>query len=55
MPITSNLFAFLQRYRDNTESRHLWIDALCINQPDLAEKAMQVKNMMKYLRELNWL
>jgi hypothetical protein len=47
MPITSNLFAFLQRYRDNTESRNLWIDALCINQSNLTEKAMQVKNMMK--------
>lgn len=44
--ITENLFAFLQHYRNETDAAHLWIDAICINQLDLEEKAMQVKNML---------
>lgn len=44
--ITENLFAFLQRYRENDNGVYLWIDALCINQLDLNEKSMQVRNML---------
>ncbi|KAI1177889.1 HET-domain-containing protein [Nemania sp. FL0916] len=43
--LTNNLFAALIRIRNETETRHLWVDALCINQEDNAEKTAQV-NMM---------
>lgn len=45
-PITENLFAFFQRYRHEKDVIYLWIDAICINQLDLEEKSMQVKNML---------
>jgi hypothetical protein len=32
--ITSNLYQALQHLRSNTAVRHLWIDAICINQND---------------------
>lgn len=43
--LTDNLFAALTRIRHETETRRLWIDALCINQENAAEKMAQV-NMM---------
>ncbi|KAI1194616.1 HET-domain-containing protein [Nemania serpens] len=43
--LTDNLFAALTRIRHETETQRLWIDALCINQEDAAEKMAQV-NMM---------
>ena len=46
LPITENLFAFLQRFRDQFEALLLWIDFLCINQDDMDEKATQVSNML---------
>ena len=45
-PVTENLFAFLQRYRDKSNARYLWIDYLSINQMDLEEKSVQVGNML---------
>jgi hypothetical protein len=45
-PITENLFAFIQRHRSTQEPCYLWVDALCINQFDLGEKATQVSQML---------
>ena len=43
--ITENLFAGLKRIRSSTATRRLWIDAVCINQRDDAEKSTQVAMM----------
>ena len=40
--IRSNLHSFLLRYRDPVLEKVLWVDALCISQTDLDEKARQV-------------
>ncbi|KAH9909287.1 HET-domain-containing protein [Xylariomycetidae sp. FL2044] len=47
LPILENLDAVLRRLRPRGrgESRILWIDALCIDQSSLAERAAQVKLM----------
>src|SRR5438045_170121 len=42
---TINLVAALRRLRRRTASRTLWIDAICINQADNAEKSRQVALM----------
>jgi hypothetical protein len=48
-PITSNLASFLAHYRTPTSSEHLplWIDAVCINQSNNAEKSSQISSMAK--------
>jgi hypothetical protein len=43
--ITENLFRCLQRLRYTKSDRRLWIDALCINQEDMAERGQQVALM----------
>jgi hypothetical protein len=43
--ITQNLDTALRHLRHRDSSRRLWVDALCINQADLKEKAEQVKYM----------
>jgi hypothetical protein len=43
--VTQNLFSALLALRRSTSSRVLWVDALCINQPDLGERAVQVHQM----------
>ncbi|AEO69925.1 uncharacterized protein THITE_2033124, partial [Thermothielavioides terrestris NRRL 8126] len=43
--VTANLHAALTVLRLPTEPRILWIDAICINQHDNAEKAFQVPLM----------
>jgi hypothetical protein len=47
--VTSNLYHALLNLRDSFEVRrmnlHVWIDAICINQQDLGERAAQVKKM----------
>jgi hypothetical protein len=45
VPVTPNLGAALQRLRREDEVRIVWIDALCINQNDLDERASQVSFM----------
>jgi len=43
--IGANLYAALQTIRRNTKFRVIWVDALCINQSDNAEKSWQVRQM----------
>ena len=45
LPLTDNLHNALKRLRRRFRTRVLWIDALCINQEDLAERASQVSFM----------
>ena len=45
-PITENLYAFFQRFRDPNTRLYMWVDALCINQLDPIEKATQVSNIV---------
>jgi len=45
VPVTRNLYAALQHLREDTDEVTLWVDALCINQMDNAEKSEQVSMM----------
>jgi hypothetical protein len=50
--IANNLNAFLRRQRENSATRqYLWIDALCINQTDDDEKAVQIEMMRRIYAE----
>jgi hypothetical protein len=52
--VTSNLHKLLQRIRnDDGTVRMLWIDALCINQSDLKERAQQVQMMRLIYAQAN--
>ena len=51
LPIRRNLYAALRRFRDKFLERALWIDALCINQQDKAERGHQVQEMAKIYRK----
>ncbi|KAL1624404.1 hypothetical protein SLS56_007808 [Neofusicoccum ribis] len=44
-PVTVNLESALRHLRRPTEARRLWVDAVCINQDDLNERAEQVCRM----------
>jgi hypothetical protein len=44
-PITKNLYTALKTLRYNDRERVLWIDAICINQRNLAERGAQVAMM----------
>lgn len=45
LEVASNLHDALQRLRSEETERTMWIDAICINQKDLDEKAQQVSLM----------
>lgn len=45
--IATNLRDALRRFRHSTDPRLLWVDAICINQEDHAERAAQVLLMPK--------
>jgi hypothetical protein len=45
--IALELATALQYLRSSKADRYIWCDAICINQRDLAEKAHQVKNMLR--------
>ena len=44
-PVTTNLYTGLQFLRYKESSRRLWIDSLCINQTDKAERAREIQRM----------
>jgi hypothetical protein len=43
--VTENLHVALQKMRRKTEPRLMWVDAICIDQGDSAEKSQQVEMM----------
>jgi hypothetical protein len=45
--ITPNLHAALVNLRNHYLDRVLWVDAICINQEDIAEKSKQIQLMRK--------
>jgi hypothetical protein len=47
LDITNNLYEALLRLRDCRKARVLWVDAICINQADVQERANQVGIMPK--------
>ncbi|MCJ1390770.1 hypothetical protein MMC18_003631 [Xylographa bjoerkii] len=47
LSITENLDSFLRRKRVRSSKQRLWIDAICINQADNAERTQQVELMSK--------
>jgi hypothetical protein len=49
--VTRNLHDALLKLRDKENSRTLWIDAICINQDDLAERSQQVTIMKQIYQE----
>ena len=53
VPVTKNLFEALEALRFQNKPRALWVDALCINQENLEERASQVKIMRYIYREAN--
>ena len=48
--VSDNLFAALRRLRLPDSDRDLWVDALCINQADNAEKSREVLRMLDIYR-----
>lgn len=44
-PVTTNLYTGLQFLRRKKSSRRLWIDSLCINQTDKAERGREIQRM----------
>jgi hypothetical protein len=50
---TAHLYAALVRLRHPTEERYVWVDQLCINQGDLAEKSQQIPFMADIYQNAN--
>ncbi|KAE9363399.1 HET-domain-containing protein, partial [Stipitochalara longipes BDJ] len=59
LPVTQNLAEALPYLRLEDRPRTLWIDAICVNQSDMAERTSQVKRMgdiySKAIRVVVWL
>ncbi|KAF3070084.1 hypothetical protein CFAM422_006882 [Trichoderma lentiforme] len=59
LSVTANLFHALCRFRDVSETRTWWIDAICINQSSITERTQQVGMMLeiytKAERTVMWL
>lgn len=51
LDITRNLKSALQHLRDAVNTRALWIDAICINQDDVAERTQQVGCMREIYQQ----
>ncbi|KAH6961960.1 heterokaryon incompatibility protein-domain-containing protein, partial [Ilyonectria sp. MPI-CAGE-AT-0026] len=51
--VGNNLHAALSHLRDGFVERIIWIDAICINQQDRAEKGHQVQSMAKIFAKAN--
>ncbi|KAH6871566.1 heterokaryon incompatibility protein-domain-containing protein [Thelonectria olida] len=49
--VTPNLYAFLRAYRTEQTCPVLWVDAVCINQADLAERNAQIRLMKRLYEE----
>jgi hypothetical protein len=47
LPVTTNLYAALSHLRDRSVERIIWVDAICIKQPDRKERGRQVQIMAK--------
>lgn len=47
LQVTANLFDALENFRDPQQRIVLWVDAICVNQCDLAERGQQVKLMRR--------
>jgi hypothetical protein len=45
--VTTNLASALQHIRFQDQERTLWVDAVCINQKDIAERNHQVTQMQE--------
>ena len=52
-PVTRSAYQALQRLRKNTDVLYIWIDAICINQHDLGEKAIQIGKMVTIYMKAN--
>jgi hypothetical protein len=51
LEVTDNLYSALLHLRDQNSIRHLWVDAICINQFDTEERNEQVANMANVYRK----
>jgi hypothetical protein len=45
--VTDNLYSALHHLRSPDRPRYIWIDALCINQNDIPERNVQVREMIR--------
>ena len=45
LPITVNVDSMLRHLRKPHKAKHLWVDALCVNQTNAEEKSSQVRSM----------
>lgn len=50
-PVTDNAYSALTRFRQPEKTKVIWIDAICINQQDLAERERQVSVMGQIYRQ----
>jgi len=51
LEVTDNLYNALLHLRDQSTIRHLWVDAICINQFDTKERNEQIANMANVYRK----